>query len=220
MTASHLSLGAILYPGFEMLDLFGPLEMFSMIPADQLTMHTVAEKPGPVPSAVGMAIGGPKTVADYGFEDAPHFDILLLPGGFGTLPELENPQMLAFLSERAKAAQITCSVCSGSALLAKAGVLDGHRATSNKQLFALAVSQSDKVDWVESARWVDDGPVVTASGVSAGTDMALAVIQRLWGEDVARNVALFAEYSWHEDADSDPFASELNKAQGLSADHL
>ena len=212
MTTSPLALGAILYPGFEMLDLYGPLEMFSMIPTEQLTIHTVSEQSGPVPSAIGMAIGGPNTVADYSFDDAPHFDLLLLPGGFGTLPELENPKLMDFLAERSRSAQITLSVCSGSALLAKAGVLDGHRATSNKQLFALAVNQSDKVDWVESARWVDDGPVVTASGVSAGTDMALAVIQRLWGEDVARQVAEFAEYTWHDNADSDPFVSELNKA--------
>jgi putative intracellular protease/amidase len=215
MSTTPLTLGAILYPGFEMLDMFGPLEMFSMIPPEQLTIHMVAEQAGPVPAAMGMAIGGPKTVADYGFDDAPELDILLLPGGFGTLPELENPRMLGFLSQRSKAAQITCSVCSGSALLAKAGVLDGYRATSNKQLFVLATSQSDKVTWVEEARWVDDGPVVTASGVSAGTDMALAIIQRLWGEEVARQTAEFAEYTWHEDADSDPFVSELNKAAGM-----
>jgi putative intracellular protease/amidase len=215
MSTTPLTLGAILYPGFEMLDMFGPLEMFSMIPPEQLIIHMVAEQAGPVPAAMGMAIGGPKTVADYGFDDAPELDILLLPGGFGTLPELENPRMLGFLSQRSKAAQITCSVCSGSALLAKAGVLDGYRATSNKQLFVLATSQSDKVTWVEEARWVDDGPVVTASGVSAGTDMALAIIQRLWGEEVARQTAEFAEYTWHEDADSDPFVSELNKAAGM-----
>ncbi len=101
--------------------------------------------------------------------------------------------MLTFLAERSKVAQITASVCSGSALLAKAGVLDGHRATSNKQLFALATTQSDNVDWVEAARWVDDGPVVTASGVSAGTDMGVAIIQRLWGEEMARMVTSFAE---------------------------
>ena len=83
---------------------------------------------------------------------------------------------------------------------------------SNKQLFALATSQPGNVEWVENARWVDDGPVVTSSGVSAGTDMALAIIQRLWGEETARTVADFAEYSWHEDSDSDPFAKDLNKA--------
>ena len=132
----------------------------------------------------------------------------------GTLPELENTLMLEFLAEQSKNAKITASVCSGSALLAKAGVLDGHRATSNKQLFALATNQSDKVTWVEAARWVDDGPVITASGVSAGTDMGVAIIQRLWGDDMAHMVAEFAEYTWHKDADKDPFVSELNKAAG------
>lgn len=195
-----------------MLDLFGPLEMFSMVPRDKLTIHMVAENTGPVPAALNLEITGPKVIAEYGFDNAPTLDLLLLPGGVGTLTELENPCMLAFLAERATAARITASVCTGSALLARAGVLNGYRATSNKQLFALATRQSDKVDWVEAARWVDDGPVVTASGVSAGTDMALAIIQRLWGEYMARQVAEFAEYTWHEDADHDPFVSELNKA--------
>ena len=212
MSDQPLALGAILYPGFEMLDLFGPLEMFSMVPKEMLTIHMVAENAGPVSAALSMEITGPKVIADYSFDDAPPLDILLLPGGFGTLPELKNPRMLEFLAERSKNAQITASVCSGSALLAKAGVLDGHRATSNKQLFAIATTQSDKVDWVEAARWVDDGPVVTASGVSAGTDMGLAIIKRLWGEEMARQVAEFAEYTWQEDADCDPFVSELNKA--------
>ncbi len=215
MSDQPLTLGAILYPGFEMLDMFGPLEMFSMISPEQRTIHMIAEEATAVPAAMGMEITGPKVVADYGFDDAPPLDILLLPGVFGTLPELDNPRILDFLSERAKTAQITASVCSGSALLAKAGVLDGHRATSNKQLFALATTQSDKVEWVEEARWVDDGPVITSSGVSAGTDMSLAIIQRIWGEEMARTVAEFAEYTWHENADSDPFTSELNKASAI-----
>ena len=63
--------------------------------------------------------------------------------------------------------------------------------------------------------WVDDGPVITSSGVSAGTDMSLAIIQRIWGEEMARTVAEFAEYTWHENADSDPFTSELNKASAI-----
>lgn len=214
MSEQPLALGAILYPGFEMLDLFGPLEMFSLVPREQLTIFMVAEQAGPVPAAFSLEISGPKVIADYSFTDAPPLDILLLPGGVGTVPELNNTRMLEFLATRSKSATITASVCSGSALLAKAGVLDGHRATSNKQLFALATKQSDKVTWVETARWVDDGPVVTASGISAGTDMGLAIIQRLWGDEMAHTVAEFAEYTWHTDADNDPFVSELNKAAG------
>tara|TARA_R110001599_G_scaffold353880_1_gene601960 strand:- start:73010 stop:73672 length:663 start_codon:yes stop_codon:yes gene_type:complete len=218
MTEKTFNLGAILYPGFEMLDLFGPLEMFSLLGPEKVRIHMVAEHKGPVIAAMGMDIeNGPKVLAEYDFTDAPQLDILLLPGGFGTIPALENASLLSFLAERAKQAQITASVCTGSALLAKAGVLDGHRATSNKQLFALAVAQCDKVEWIERARWVDDGPVVTSSGVSAGTDMSLAIIQRLFGEEAALTAMTSAEYSWHRDADTDPFHSELNSLAALVA---
>jgi transcriptional regulator GlxA family with amidase domain len=103
------------------------------------------------------------------------------------------------------------SVCTGSALFAKAGLLDGLRATTNKMFFSLASSQSKDVEWVEDARWVDAGQYVTSSGVSAGTDMALAVIERMFGAQRARTVAEFTEYQWHMDADADPFAKFLNQ---------
>jgi transcriptional regulator GlxA family with amidase domain len=98
------------------------------------------------------------------------------------------------------------SVCSGSALLAKAGLLDGRRATSNKQYFQIAQSAGPKVEWIRKARWVDDGNRVTSSGVSAGIDMALHVIERLYGTKTAENMAKLTEYQWHRDADNDPFA--------------
>jgi transcriptional regulator GlxA family with amidase domain len=123
--------------------------------------------------------------------------------------------MLAFLRNRARRAAITAAVCTGSALLAKSGVLDGHRATSNKQFFSLAVAQSSVVEWVEAARWVDDGAVVTSSGVSAGMDMALAIIARLFGIEVAERIAIGTEYTWHRNADIDPFVAHLNRMVGV-----
>ena len=108
-------------------------------------------------------------------------------------------------------ARVTMSVCTGSALLAKAGLLDGLRATSNKQFFGLSVQQSDNVDWVEAARWVDAGSMVTSSGVSAGIDMALAVIERLFSADEADRICALTEYQRHTDADSDPFVQYLNQ---------
>ena len=108
-------------------------------------------------------------------------------------------------------ASIDMSVCTGSALLARAGLLDGRRATSNKMFFHLARSQSDAVIWVENARWVADGPMVTSSGVSAGMDMALAVIADLLGMQRAEQIAIFTEYQWHRDADTDPFVQYLNQ---------
>lgn len=206
-----LRLGALLYPGFEMLDYFGPLEMFAIIDGDRLTISTVAENAGPVASSI-PALGpvGPKVVADYGFADAPAFDLLLVPGGAGTLTELGNTAMLDYLSRTAEAATLVASVCTGSALLAKAGLLDGLRATSNKQVFAIATQQSDRVEWVEAARWVEDGKFFTSSGVSAGIDMSLAIIEKLFGEEQALTIASYAEYVWNRDPNDDPFAAELN----------
>jgi putative intracellular protease/amidase len=207
-----LTLGVILYPGFELLDVFGPLEMFNSVGRAALISHMVAERAGPV-SAGTVADGpvGPRVLADYGFDDAPELDLLLIPGGVGTFPELANPKMLEFLRARSRRARITASVCTGSALLAKAGILDGLRATSNKQVFALATRQSGNVEWVEAARWVDAGAVVTSAGVSAGMDMALAIIARLFGNDAAETIAVATEYTWHRDADVDPFVAHLNQ---------
>ena len=202
-----MRLGAIFYNDFELLDVYGPLEMFGAL-GDEIEIVTIAERAGPVSSSAG-----PKTIADYGFNDAPELDLILLPGGIGTIPELANEAMLTFLKARAPKSQITMSVCTGSALLAKAGLLNGLAATSNKLFFDLARSQSDQVDWREAARWVDAGRYVTSSGVSAGTDMALAVIQRLFGSEAAQNVVNYTEYQWHQDAAADPFESLLNQGQ-------
>ena len=221
MSESPRKLGAILYPGFEMLDYFGPLEMFSVLGSNEIEIVTVAEEAGPVSAAIGSeGATGPSVVATYGFDTAPDLHMLLIPGGMGTLTELENPAMLDFLRSRSEFAELVATVCTGSALLAKTGVLDGHRATSNKQVFALATLQSDKVTWEEKARWVEDGKFFTSSGVSAGMDMALAIISKLFGEEQALTAASYTEYTWHRDADNDPFADELNllaKELGLVA---
>ena len=200
------TLGAVLYPQFELLDLYGPLEMFGSL-EKEIRIVTVAEKKGPVASTPGV-----ETVARYDFDDCPRLDLVLVPGGIGTLPQLANEALLGFLRKRSASAELTMSVCSGSALLARAGLLDGRRATSNKMYFQVARSQSDKVRWVTAARWVEDGPFATSSGVSAGTDMALAVIAKLFGPARAEQVAIGTEYTWHRDADRDPFAQYLDKA--------
>jgi transcriptional regulator GlxA family with amidase domain len=194
------TLGIVLYPGFELLDVYGPAEVFGNL-TGRVKIVMIAEKAGPVASTQG-----PKTVADYGLDDCPPLDLLLVPGGFGTFAQLNNPAMLNWLRKRSQTAEITMSVCSGSAILAKAGLLDGRRATSNKQYFDVAVAQGPKVEWVKKARWVDDGNMVTSSGVSAGIDMALHVIERLYGTKVAETIADGTEYQWHRDADNDPFA--------------
>ncbi len=193
------TIGILLYPKFELLDVYGPAEIFGNL-GPRMKVVMVGQKAGPIVSAQG-----PQVVADVGFDDCPQLDLLLVPGGIGTFTELRNKELLEWLSSRAGKAEITMSVCSGSAILAKAGLLDGHRATSNKRYFQIAVDQGPKVQWVKEARWVDDGDRVTSSGVSAGIDMALHVVERLYGTKAAELLADMTEYQWHRDANKDPF---------------
>ncbi|WP_340148684.1 DJ-1/PfpI family protein [uncultured Sneathiella sp.] len=193
-------IAALVFPGFELLDLFGPLQMFGMMKND-FRMQIVAQSKSAVESNAG-----PQVFAEADFEDAIDYDLILIPGGMGARQEINNIRLIDWIVTAAGRAELTMSVCTGSALLAKSGVLDGRRATTNKMAFDWVSSQSTAVDWQKQARWVEDGTFYTSSGVSAGVDMSLAVIARLHGKDQARKVATWSEYEWHEEAGRDPFA--------------
>lgn len=199
MAAPQKTLGVVLFPGFELLDVFGPLEMFGYVP--NLTVLMLASAAGPVASNQG-----PAAVATCAIDDAPPLDILFVPGGLGTRKLVDDGDFLRTLRGRSDAAELVLSVCTGSGLLARAGILDGRRATSNKRAFAWASEQGPRVDWVKEARWVWDDKFVTSSGVAAGIDMALAVVQHLAGKDFATKLADQVEYEWHRDPNRDPFA--------------
>jgi transcriptional regulator GlxA family with amidase domain len=191
----------LLFPGFEVLDVYGPLEMVGNLKG-MIDIVTVAEHAGAVTSSQG-----PQTVASEGFATCPKLDLLLVPGGIGTRKEVANTDLLGWLAAAAAGAEIVASVCTGAGLLAKAGLLDGRRATTNKFAFSWVVEQGPRVRWVKQARWVDDGDRVTSSGVSAGMDMTLALIERLYGGELATTIEQRAEYQWHRDASWDPFAA-------------
>jgi transcriptional regulator GlxA family with amidase domain len=194
------TVGVLLFPEFELLDVFGPLEAFGHA-RDWFRLVTVAEQAGPVASAQG-----PRAVAEHGLDDCPRLDILLVPGGMGTRREVDNARLVDWVAEQGRRVEILTSVCTGAALLARAGLLDGRRATSNKRAFAWVAGQGPKVHWVRQARWVDDGNVVTSSGVSAGIDMALHLVGRIAGPAVRDDIATRMEYAWHADPHDDPFA--------------
>jgi len=149
---------------------------------------------------------GPRVVADNGLDDAPKLDWLLVPGGIGTRREVDNARLLEWLRARAATAERITSVCTGAAVLARAGLLDGLRATSNKAVFSWVQSQGPNVTWVPGARWVHDGRFSTSSGVSAGIDMTLDLIAQHVSADTSEALAKAMEYEWHRDPSWDPFA--------------
>lgn len=159
------TIGVVLFDGFELLDVFGPLEMYG-IAKEHFDIRLVAQRGGEVAGAQG-----PKSVADHTFDDAVDYDILLVPGGMGTRSEVKNDALLSWLRTQAEKVEYMTSVCTGSALLAKAGILDGIRATTNKLAYRWVTAQGPEVLWQAQARWVEDGRFFTSSGVSAGIDM-------------------------------------------------
>jgi len=195
------TVGALIFPGFELLDLFGPMEMFGMM-SDDFHLTLVADSVGPVKSGQGLSAH-----ADVAMADRFSFDIIFVPGGPGSRHVITDETLLEWLRVGADQSEFVMSVCTGSAILAAAGLLEGMRATTNKAAYEWSTSQGRTVQWQPKARWVEDGRFFTSSGVSAGIDMALAFIARLHGQAQAEQVAEWAEYDWHQDADWDPFAA-------------
>lgn len=194
------TLATLLFPEFELLDVYGPLEMFGIL-KDEFDVHMVAETAEPVAGR-----SGPRTAIDALISEDKNYDMLLIPGGFGTRDLVTNDVVLDWIRKQSETAELVTSVCTGSTLLSAAGVLDGKKATTNKMSFEWATSFGTDVDWQKQARWVWDGKFVTSSGVSAGMDMALAVIAELVDEASAEKAAIGAEYDWHRDSSWDPFA--------------
>ncbi len=208
-----LDIGVVLYDGAEPLDVFGPLEMWMNAGPENIRVHLIAEEKRPIALTTTSypKAQAPMLMAQYSFADAPELDVLMVPGGIGTLVEVDNPKMIEFLKRAAGEVTVATSVCTGSALYARAGLLEGVKATGNKVFFDYITSQGD-ADWQLEARWVESGRFFTSSGVSAGIDMSLAVIARFFGIDAARMIAASTEYEWNEDADRDPFVRYANSA--------
>ena len=146
-------------------------------------------------------------MADISFTDAPKLDIVMIPGGIGTRRMVKSPAFMDAVKALVQDAPQVATICTGSAVLAKTGLIDGVKTTSNKMAWKWATAQGAKVQWIPHARWVEDGKYISSSGISAGTDMALDLIAKMYGRQMARWVAQRAEYRWNEDAGDDPFAA-------------
>ncbi|MEP4195699.1 MAG: DJ-1/PfpI family protein [Aliishimia sp.] len=194
------TMAALVFPGFETLDYFGPMEMLGS-PAQGIKIITVAQGLDPVPSVHGQRIVVDKTIAQKN-----DYDLLFIPGGDTALEAAKDEALMQWIRDVSANAERVMAVCTGTVLLGMAGVLDGRKATTNKIDFHETVPLAPNVDWVREARWVEDGKFFTSSGVSAGMDMSLAVIADLFGMAAADSVALGTEYEWHKDSRRDPFA--------------
>jgi transcriptional regulator GlxA family with amidase domain len=198
----RLSVGILIFDGVEVLDFAGPFEVFSrtrLVPGVQsrrseesapFHVFTVAESTDPVTATAGLRV-----LPHHDFAGAPAIDLLIVPGGFGTRALLESAPVLGWIRDRAAAARQVASVCTGSLLLARAGLLAGRRATTHWGALDLLASLDPTLTVERDVRVVFDG-VVSSAGVAAGMDMSLAIVELLHGTAVAEETAAYIEYPW------------------------
>ena len=182
-----MQIAIMLYPGFTALDFIGPYESLHYLPDAEVRF--VWHEPGPVAADSGVLVVG----ATHSFDETQIPDLVLVPGGFSTLQHARDEKVLDWVRRVHQSTQWTTSVCSGSVILAAAGLLEGKRATSHWA--ALPVLRTFGVDPVGDERIVDAGDrIVTAAGVSAGIDLGLWLAGRIAGEAKAKAIQLSMEY--------------------------
>ena len=205
------TVGIYLFDAVEVLDFAGPFEVFSTA----ARVHGRREPPSPpifVVATVGrgfgpiVARGGLRVQPAFGLEDHPPLDVLIVPGGVIDA-ELNHPEVIGWLQRVSGAASVTASVCTGAFLLARAGILNGKKATTHWEDLAELRRLFPEVDVVEGRRWVDLGAIVTSAGISAGIDMSLHLVGRLAGAELARKTARQMQYDWWDDEQSLDFAA-------------
>ncbi|MEM8962523.1 MAG: DJ-1/PfpI family protein [Acidobacteriota bacterium] len=199
-TVKTRTVGIVIFDDVEVLDFAGPFEVFSRVrleagPASRLSdegapFHAITIAPT---NETITAIGGLRVIPDHGLADAPELDILLIPGGWGARALLEREDVLEWIRQRTGNAEILASVCTGSLVLAQAGLLEGKRATTHWAAID-ALGAIDPTITVEShVRWTDDG-IYTSAGVAAGIDLAFHIVETLHGRDVADETAKYIDY--------------------------
>ncbi|MDP9229961.1 MAG: DJ-1/PfpI family protein [Bacteroidota bacterium] len=197
-----MNLGVLLFYEFETLDVFGPVEIFGRL-REHYKVSFYSQHGGLIKNHHGVEMMTQKldTIING-------TDIFLIPGGHGTRKEVGNLLLLDMIKKISKSSKYVLTVCTGSALLAKTGLLDGKKATSNKRAFDWVITNGKNVQWIKKARWVVDGKYYTSSGVSAGMDMSLGLLSDLHGVQFARDTAFQIEYNWQENMNEDNFCDQ------------
>lgn len=189
------SVGIFVFHDVEVLDFCGPFEVFSVagrqISPGAFEVFTVAAEAGPLLARNGLSVNPKHT-----FADAPHIDVLLIPGGQGTRPLMHEPPVLQWIAEQAGKAELVLSVCTGSLLLAKAGLLKNQAATTHHAALELLRQSAPATEVREGVRYIDNGRLITSAGVAAGIDMSFHVVEKLLGKELAEKTARYIEYPW------------------------
>ncbi|KAL2757515.1 hypothetical protein ACRALDRAFT_2099926 [Sodiomyces alcalophilus JCM 7366] len=213
-TSTPVSFGMVLFPAFQALDVFGPLDILNLFSLSQhMNLYLIAPTLDPVSTApVSMnpmnSSFSESVVPTHTFADPPpDLDVLFVPGGIGTrAPEPRLAEVIGYIRDVYPSLEYLISICTGAGLVARAGVLDGRNATTNKRAWAETVAHGPATNWIARARWVVDGNVWTSSGVSAGIDATLAWVGAVFGEEYAETLAIGIEHERVTDPSSDPFA--------------
>lgn len=199
-----MNINVILFPNFETLDVFGPVEVLGRL--DDVGIAYYSLNGGIIENSDNIQI---VTQAISELQSDKANSVLFVPGGFGTRQEVLNTKLMQAIKEQGDTSKYVLSVCTGSALLAKSGLLDNKGATSNKRAFEWAMSTNSLVKWNSKARWVVDGKFYTSSGVSAGMDMALGFVADIFGIEEAKKIAFEIEYVWNNDKENDAWARHI-----------
>src|SRR5262245_25136611 len=199
--AQPRTVGILIFPEVEILDFCGPFEVFASASLPPQTdggeetrlfdVFTLAERSEVVRCRGGLLIQPNHTLADH-----PPLDLVVVPGGHGTRIQQENPIVLDWIARQRGTGALMSSVCTGAFLLGAAGLLDGRRATTHWATIDGLRTRHPGTDVLDDARVIDEGEIITSAGVSAGIDMALHVVRRLHGADIARATARDMEYDW------------------------
>lgn len=188
----------LLFDDFETLDAFGPAEVIGQLPKHYKLKYFSIDG-GIVTSSHNLRID------TLSLRNSSTNSILLIPGGIGTRRLVQDANFLQEIRKAAMESAYVLTVCTGSAILAKAGLLKNRMATTNKIAFDWVESLDKDVNWKRKARWTNDEKFYTSSGVSAGIDMTLGFISDIHGPQVAENIAVNIEYIWNREKDNDPF---------------
>jgi transcriptional regulator GlxA family with amidase domain len=199
---NKMRVGILIFNQVEVLDVTGPFEVFSVTRMSEnrrrqesspFEVLLVSENTEQV-----TGVGGFKFTPDTTIHNCPHLDLLIVPGGWGTRTKISNKIIINWIADRSSKAKLTASVCTGSSLLGRAGLLNGREATTHWQAFDFLRESAPAAKVREDVRFTTAPPVFTSAGISSGIDLALKIVSYFLGIEIGKATAKHMEYPYPE----------------------